>query len=80
MYPKLILFYFLIPSIFFAQESTIVHYHNNQIKELISNYKLGQKNKSITKGKSDEFYLLPMLKMGQRTKIETLKTNLKEKQ
>ena len=47
MYSKLILFYFLIPSIFFAQESTIVHYENTQIKELINNYKLGQKNKNI---------------------------------
>jgi len=47
MYSKLILFYFLIPYIFFGQDSSAIHYQNSQIKELINNYKVGQKNKSI---------------------------------
>ncbi|MAZ58008.1 MAG: hypothetical protein CMP56_01170 [Flavobacteriales bacterium] len=47
MHSKLILFYFLIPIVLFSQESNIIHYQNSQIKELINNYQIGQKNKSI---------------------------------
>jgi hypothetical protein len=47
MYSKFILFYFLIPVVLFSQESNIIHYQDSQIKELINNYQIGQKNKSI---------------------------------